>query len=104
MVRGNNYQYHLAGRRTRMTWPDNFWVSCDYLTTGDMTHIREYGATSTPNNLLPTSVISQLGNDFFPGSMTQGRGPSMVFPHPSRSILSRLAGVSPGTPSRGHNA
>lgn len=39
-------QYDAAGRRTRLTWPDSFYVSYDYDLAGEMTAIRENGATS----------------------------------------------------------
>ncbi|MGX1747987.1 hypothetical protein, partial [Brevundimonas sp. NPDC055320] len=39
-----SYQYDLAGRRTRLTWPDGFFVNYDYNTAGDLTAIRENGA------------------------------------------------------------
>ena len=41
-----SYQYDAAGRRTRLTWPDAFYVTYDYDTLSRMTHIRENGATS----------------------------------------------------------
>ena len=37
-------QYDLAGRRTRLAWPDGFYVTYDYLVTGEMTAIRENGS------------------------------------------------------------
>lgn len=40
------YEYDLAGRRTRMDWPDAFFVLYDYDLAGAMTAIRENGATS----------------------------------------------------------
>jgi RHS repeat-associated protein len=40
------YQYDLAGRRTRLTWQDGFYVTYDYDVTGNVTAIRENGATS----------------------------------------------------------
>jgi len=39
------YQYDLAGRRTRLTWPDGFFVNYDYNVAGDLTAIRENGVT-----------------------------------------------------------
>jgi YD repeat-containing protein len=39
-------QWDLAGRRTRLTWPDTFYVAYDHLVTGETTHIRENGAAS----------------------------------------------------------
>ena len=38
--------YDLAGRRTGLSWPDGFYVNYDYNIAGDMTAIRENGATS----------------------------------------------------------
>jgi YD repeat-containing protein len=37
-------QYDPAGRRTRITHPDGFYVTQDYLVTGEMTAIRENGS------------------------------------------------------------
>jgi YD repeat-containing protein len=31
----------LAGRLTRLTWPDSFYVTYDYLTTGDVSRVRQ---------------------------------------------------------------
>ena len=39
------YQYDLAGNRTGMTWPDNFFVSYDYDKTGAVAAIRESNGT-----------------------------------------------------------
>ncbi|MGH7026007.1 RHS repeat domain-containing protein [Brevundimonas sp.] len=40
-----SYQYDLAGRRTGLAWPDGFFVNYDYNVAGDLTAIRENGAT-----------------------------------------------------------
>jgi YD repeat-containing protein len=40
--------YDLAGRRTRLTHRDGFFVDYDYLVTGEMTRIREIRVTSWP--------------------------------------------------------
>ncbi len=40
-----SYQYDLAGRRTRMTWPDAFYVTYDYDVSGAMTAIHQNGAS-----------------------------------------------------------
>ena len=40
------YQYDSANRRTRMTWPDNFYVTYAYDVTGAVTGIFENGSTS----------------------------------------------------------
>lgn len=41
-----HYQYDLAGNRTRMTWPDSFYVDYDVDLLGMVTAIRENGASS----------------------------------------------------------
>lgn len=41
-----SYQYDLAGRRTRMTWPDDRYVTYEYDNTDAVTFVREQGATS----------------------------------------------------------
>jgi RHS repeat-associated protein len=41
-----SYGYDLTGRRTSMAWPDGFWVGYDYNLAGDLTAIRENGATN----------------------------------------------------------
>ena len=38
-------QYDLAGRRTRLTWGDGFYVTYGYDNAGEMTGISEYGTT-----------------------------------------------------------
>jgi RHS repeat-associated protein len=39
-------EYDLAGRRTKLTHPGGYFVNQDYLVTGEMSAIRENGATS----------------------------------------------------------
>jgi RHS repeat-associated protein len=39
-------QYDVAGRRTRLTWGDGFYVTYDYDNTNEMTAIHENGGTS----------------------------------------------------------
>ncbi|QBX36506.1 hypothetical protein E4M02_13905 [Brevundimonas sp. S30B] len=36
-------QYDLAGRRTRLTWPDGFFAAYDYNVAGVLTGVRENG-------------------------------------------------------------
>jgi RHS repeat-associated protein len=40
-----SYQYDSSGRRTRATWQDGFFVTYEYLTTGEVSSIRENGAS-----------------------------------------------------------
>ncbi len=41
-----SYQYDGIGRRTRLTYPDGFYVTYDWNPASQLTHIRENGATS----------------------------------------------------------
>ncbi|OHC94878.1 MAG: hypothetical protein A2792_02525 [Sphingomonadales bacterium RIFCSPHIGHO2_01_FULL_65_20] len=41
-----SYGYDLAGRRTSMQWPDGFWAAYDYNLAGELTAVRENGATN----------------------------------------------------------
>ena len=41
-----SYQYDAAGRRIRLTWPDSFYVTQDFLVTNEVSAIRENGAAS----------------------------------------------------------
>jgi RHS repeat-associated protein len=63
-------EWDLAGRRTRLTWPDSFYVTYDYLVTGEMTAIRESGATSGIG-VLASFAYDQLGRRT---SLTRGNG------------------------------
>ena len=40
-----SYQYDAANRRTRLTWPDGFYVAYDYDAASNLTRIRENGAS-----------------------------------------------------------
>ncbi len=44
-----SYRYDEAGRRTRITWPDGFYVTHDLLVTGEVAAIREYGSKLLAN-------------------------------------------------------
>ena len=59
------YQYNLAGQRTRMTWPDTFYVTYDLDTLGEVTAIKESGSTSLVTyayDNLGRRVTKTLGN------------------------------------------
>jgi RHS repeat-associated protein len=47
--RAVSYQYDIAGRRTRLTWPDAFYVTYDYSPAGQVTAINENGTTALVN-------------------------------------------------------
>lgn len=79
--------YDLAGRRTRTTWSDGFYADYDYLVTGEVSAIRENGATSG---------IGVLGSYAYDGlgrmtTLTRGNGVATSYGHDAVSRLSSLA-------------
>jgi YD repeat-containing protein len=78
--------WDLAGRRTRLTHPDNFYVDQDYLVTGELTKIRENGATSGVG-VLATFAYDDLGRRT---SLTRGDGTVTSYGYDSASRLSSL--------------
>lgn len=79
-------QYDLAGRRTSLTWPDSFYVSYDYLVTGEVSAIRENGASSGVG-VLATYAYDDLGRRT---SLTRGNGTSSSFGYDNISRLTSL--------------
>ncbi len=82
-----NYAYDAAGRRTRMTWPDSFYVDYDYLVTGEMTKIRENGATSGAG-VLVTYSYDNLGRRT---QIARGNGTNTTYTPDNVSRLSVLS-------------
>lgn len=82
-----NYQYDAAGRRTRTTWPDSFYVSYDHQVTGEVTVVRENGASSGIG-VLATYAYDDLGRR---SSITRGNGTSTSYGFDSVSRLDSLA-------------
>ena len=63
--------WDLAGRRTQLTYPGaGLFVAYDYLVTGEMTAIRENGATSGVG-VLATLAYDDLGRRT---GLTRGNG------------------------------
>jgi RHS repeat-associated protein len=87
--------YDLADRRTRLTWPDGFYVDYDYLLTGDLSKIRENGATTG------AGVLAAFGYDNFGNrtSLTRGNGTSTSYGYDPVSRLSGLTVDLSGTAS-----
>jgi RHS repeat-associated protein len=83
------YQYDAAGRRTRLTWPDLFYVTYDYLVTGEMTTIKESGTTT-----LGTYAYDDPGRRT---SLTRGNGVVTSYGYDTGSRLTSLASDLPGT-------
>jgi len=82
-------EYDLAGRRTRLTWPDAFYVTYDYDTAGDMTAIKESGSTS-----LATFAYDDRGRRT---SLTRGNGTVTSYAYDNVSRLSQLVQNLNGT-------
>lgn len=81
-----SYLYDVASRRTRMTWPDSFYVTYDYDNLGRVTHAREYGASSGVG-VLATYAYDNLGRRT---SVTYGNGMSRTY---AVDDLGRLTGL-----------
>lgn len=80
------YQHDAAGRPTRLSWTDGFYANYDYDNTGQVTAIRENGATSG------IGVLAQYSYD------NRSRRSSVVFGNGTTRTyawdgLSRLAGL-----------
>jgi RHS repeat-associated protein len=85
--------YDIAGRRTRIAHPDGFYVDQDYLVTGEMTGIRENGATSGAG-VLATYAYDDLGRRT---SLTRGDGSVQSYTFDNVSRLTQLADNLAGT-------
>lgn len=76
------YQYDLAGRRTRLNWPDGFYVTYANDNTGAVTSIKEYGSTT-----LATYAYDNLGRR---ASLTRLDGVTSTYAYDAASRLSAL--------------
>jgi RHS repeat-associated protein len=88
------YLYDETGRRRQTTWPDGFYVTQDHYVTGEVWHIREYGATSGPG-VLGTYAYDNRGRRT---SLARGNGTvtNLGYDNVSRitSLSHDLAGTS----------
>jgi RHS repeat-associated protein len=85
--------YDIGGRRTRITHPDGFYVDQDHLVTGEISAIRENGATSGVG-VLATFAYDDLGRRT---SLTRGNGTSTSYSYDAVSRLSQLTDNPAGT-------
>jgi YD repeat-containing protein len=87
-------QYDHAGRRTRLTWPDGFFVSYEHRVTGEMAAIRENGGT-----VLASFSYDELGRR---ASIARGNGTVTTYGYDAASRLAaltqELAGPTTTTP------
>ncbi|HYI64220.1 MAG TPA: RHS repeat-associated core domain-containing protein [Allosphingosinicella sp.] len=89
-----SYLYDLAGRRTRMTYADSgLYIDYDYLVTGELTKIRENGATSGAG-VLGTYAYDDRGRRT---SLTRGNGTTTSYSYDNVSRLSQLVQDPSGT-------
>ncbi len=89
-----SYTYDAAGRRTQLTYPGTgLFVNTDYLVTGEVTKVRENGAT-TGVGVLATYTYDNLGNRL---STTFGNGAVQAFTFDPVSRLSQLTNDLSGT-------
>lgn len=87
-------QWDLAGRRTRLTYPGSgLFVDYDYLVTGEITKIRENGATSGVG-VLATYAYDDLGRRT---SLTRGNGTVTSYGFDAVRRLATLAENFTGT-------
>ncbi len=75
-------QYDAAGRRTQLTYPGSFYVTYDYLVTGQVTAIKESGSTT-----LASFGYDDLGRRT---SLTRGNGVTTSYAFDGVSRLSSL--------------
>jgi len=79
-------EWDLAGRRTRLSWPDAFFVTYDHLVTGETTAIRENGAASGIG-VIGTLAYDDLGRRT---SLTLGNGVATHYDYDPVSRLNAL--------------
>jgi len=81
-------QYDAAGRLTRLTWPGStLYVDYDYLVTGEVSKVRENGATSGVG-VLAAYDYDNLGRRT---SVTRGNGTSTTYGFDAMSRLTSLS-------------
>lgn len=86
-------QYDSAGRRIRLTWPDQFFVTYDHHVTGEMTYIRDKGAVSGID-VLAKLDYDDLGRRTL---LTRGNGTVTSYAYDPASRLSQLSQDIGGT-------
>jgi RHS repeat-associated protein len=85
------YGYDLAGRRTRQSFADGFYVDYDYLLTGEVSRIAESdgqgGHVTSGVGVLATFGYDDLGNRV---SLTRGNGSVTSYRYDAAARLDRL--------------
>jgi RHS repeat-associated protein len=88
-----HYDYDLANRRTRLTWPGSFYVDYDYTSAGELFKQRENGATSGAG-VLVTYLYDNLGRR---QSLSRGNGTVTSYEYDAASRLASLTHDIAGT-------
>lgn len=88
-----SYQYDPAGRITRITWPDAFYVTYDRDLTGAVTAVRANGATSGAG-VLATYGYSDLGQLT---EVMRGNGATSAYGYDAHARLTSLTQNPTGT-------
>lgn len=99
-----SYQYDAAGRLTRITWPDGFYVTYDHDAAGEVTTVKENGTTA-----LATYSYDNLGRRW---QIVRGNGANTQYDYDGVSRLQDLSHYLPAvgaisqgvTTSFGYNA
>lgn len=78
-----SYQYDAGGRRTRLSWPDGFYVTYEYNTAGYLTAIKENGGTA-----LVSFAYDNLGRRT---ALTRSNGGVTGYAYDTASRLTDLA-------------
>jgi RHS repeat-associated protein len=85
--------YDLANRRILLAWPDAFYVTYDHLVTGEVTAIRENGATSGIG-VLASYSYDDLGRRT---GLTRGNGVATSYGYDGASQLATMSADFAGT-------
>jgi RHS repeat-associated protein len=85
--------FDAAGRVSRVTWQDGFYVDYDRLVTGELSKVRENGATSGVG-VLATYAYDDLGRRT---SLTFGNGATQAYSYDAVSRISQLTNDLSGT-------
>jgi RHS repeat-associated protein len=84
-------EHDLAGRLTRLTWPDAFYVTYDYLVTGEVTQVREApagtGLVLATLGYDPNTAAGQLGRRT---GLTYGSGETAAYAYDPVLRVSQL--------------
>jgi RHS repeat-associated protein len=90
-----SYDYDAAGRRTKITWPDGFFVAQDYLLSNQVQTLRENNASSGIG-VLAAYAYDDRGNNT---SLIRGNGTSTLIVPDAISRISSLTQDLAGTAS-----